>query len=135
MYLERYNKLKWCINMEIKEISNLQRKAYSNTSKIKILNELASKLSDVTDLATEIYIGTVSDNNKEFSLYLPINMKESRVYFKSKFQLDLENNLKDKKITITDEGIRNLHFLILEIDKHNKTQNEIFLKMSQIIDL
>ena len=121
--------------MEIKEISNLQKKAYSTKSKVEILNKFASKLSDVTDLATEIYIGTVSDNNKESSLYLPINMKESRVYFKSKFQLDLENNLKDKKITITDEGIRNLHFLILEIDKHNKTQNEIFLKMSQIIDL
>ena len=121
--------------MEIKEISNLQKKAYSTKSKVEILNKFASKLSDVTDLATEIYIGTVSDNNKEFSLYLPINMKESRVYFKSKFQLDLENNLKDKKITITDEGVRNLHFLILEIDKHNKTQNEIFLKMSQIIDL
>ena len=116
-------------------INKLQKKAYSTTAKVEILNNFASKLSDLTDLATEIYIGTVSDNNKEFSLYLPINMKESRVYFKSKFQLDLENNLKDKKITITDEGIRNLHFLILEIDKHNKTQNEIFLKMSQIIDL
>ncbi len=130
--------------MELKElfndiesvtISNTQKKAYSNTSKVEILNKLAVKLSDLTDLATEIYIGTVSDNNKEFSLYLPINMKENRVYFKSKFQLDLENNLKNKQITITDEGIRNLHFLILKIDKHNKTQNEIFLKISQIIDL
>ena len=116
-------------------INNLQKKAYSTKSKVEILNNVASKLSDLTDLATEIYIGTVSDNNKEFSLYLPINTKESRVYFKSKFQLDLENNLKNKKITITDEGIRNLHFLILKIDKHNKTQNEIFLKISQMIDL
>ena len=121
--------------MEIKEISNLQKKAYSTKSKVEILNKFASKLSDVTDLATEIYIGTVSNNHKEFALYLPINMKENRVYFKSKFQLDLENNIKDKEITITDEGMRNLHFLIFEIDKHNKTQNEIFLKMSQIIDL
>ena len=39
------------------------------------------------------------------------------------------------KITITDERMRNLYFLILKIDKHNKTQNEIFLKISQIIDL
>ena len=116
-------------------INKLQKKAYSTTAKVEILNNFASQLSNLTDLATEIYIGTVSDNNKEFSLYLPINMKESRVYFKSKLQVDLENNLKDKEITITDEGIRNLHFLILEIDKHNKTQNEIFLKMSQIIDL
>lgn len=122
-------------NIESVTISNTQKKAYSNTSKVEILNKLAVKLSDLTDLATEIYIGTVSDNNKEFSLYLPINMKENRVYFKSKFQLDLENNLKNKQITITDEGIRNLHFLILKIDKHNKTQNEIFLKISQIIDL
>lgn len=121
--------------MEIKEISNLQKKAYSTKSKVEILNKFASKLSDVTDLSTEIYIGTVSNNHKEFALYLPINMKENRVYFKSKFQLDLENNIKDKEITITDEGMRNLHFLIFEIDKHNKTQNEIFLKMSQIIDL
>lgn len=130
--------------MELKElfndvesvtISNIQKKAYSNTSKVEILNKLAVKLSDLTDLATEIYIGTVSDNDKEFSLYLPINRKENRVYFKSNWDLDLENNLKNKEITITDEGIRNLHFLILKIDKHNKTQNEIFLKISQIIDL
>lgn len=116
-------------------INNLQKKAYSNTSKIKILNEFANKLSDLTDLATEIYIGIVSDNGKEFSLYLPINMKDNRTYFKSNWDLDLENNLKNKEITITDEGIRNLHFLILKIDKHNKKQNEIFLKISQIIDL
>ena len=121
--------------MEIKEISNLQKKAYSTKSKVEILNKFASKLSDVTDLATEIYIGTVSDNGKEFSLYLPINMKENRTYFKSNWDLDLENNLKNKEITITDEGIRNLYFLILKINKHNKTQNEIFLKISQIIDL
>ena len=116
-------------------INKLQKKAYSTTAKVEILNNFASQLSNLTDLATEIYIGTVSDNNKEFSLYLPINMKENRVYFKSNWDLDLENNLKDKQITITDEGIRNLHFLILKIDKHNKKQNEIFLKMSQIIDL
>ena len=121
--------------MEIKEINNLQKKAYSNTSKVEILNKFASKLSDLTDLATEIYIGTVSDSCKELALYLPINKKENRVYFKSNWDLDLENNLKDKEITITDEGIRNLHFLILEIDNHNKKQNEIFLKISQIIDL
>ena len=121
--------------MEIKEVSNLQKKAYSNTSKVELLNNLASKLSDLTDLSTEIYIGTVSNNQKKFGLYLPINMKENRVYFKSNWNLDLENNIKNKEITITDEGIRNLHFLILEIDKHNKKQNEIFLKISQIIDL
>lgn len=130
--------------MELKElfndvesvtISNTQKKAYSNTSKVEILNKLAVKLSDLTDLATEIYIGTVSDNDKDFSLYLPINRKENRVYFKSNWDLDLENNLKNKEITITDEGIRNLHFLILKIDEHNKKQNEIFLKISQIIDL
>lgn len=132
-----HNKLKWCLIM--KEFNNainkLQKKAYSTTAKVELLNNLASQLSNLTDLATEIYIGTVSDNDKEFSLYLPINMNENRVYFKSKFQLDLENNLKNKQITITDEGIRNLHFLILKIDEHNKTQNEIFLKISQIIDL
>lgn len=116
-------------------INKLQKKAYSTTAKVEILNNVASKLSDLTDLATEIYIGTVSDNGKEFSLYLPINMKDNRTYFKSNWDLDLENNLKNKEITITDEGIRNLHFLILKIDKHNKTQNEIFLKISQIIDL
>ena len=116
-------------------INKLQKKAYSTTAKVELLNNLASQLSNLTDLATEIYIGTVSDNDKEFSLYLPINMNGNRVYFKSKFQLDLENNLKNKQITITDEGIRNLHFLILKIDEHNKTQNEIFLKISQIIDL
>ncbi len=116
-------------------INKLQKKAYSTRAKVEILNNFANQLSNLTDLVTEIYIGTVSDNDKEFSLYLPINMKENRVYFKSKFQLDLENNLKNKEITITDEGIRNLHFLILKIDKHNKTQNEIFLKISQIIDL
>lgn len=132
-----HNKLKWCLIMKEfnNAINNLQKKAYSNTSKIKILNEFASKLSDLTDLATKIYIGIVSDNGKEFSLYLPINMKDNRTYFKSNWDLDLENNLKNKEITITDEGIRNLHFLILKIDKHNKTQNEIFLKISQIIDL
>ena len=116
-------------------INKLQKKAYSTTAKVEILNNFASQLSNLTDLATEIYIGTVSDNGKEFSLYLPINMKENRVYFKSNWDLDLENNLENKKITITDEGIRNLHFLFLKIDKYNKTQNEIFLKMSQIIDL
>lgn len=116
-------------------INKLQKKAYSNTSKVEILNKFANQLSNLTDLATEIYIGTVSDNDKKFSLYLPINMKENRVYFKSNWDLDLEDNLKNKQIIITDEGIRNLHFLILEIDKHNKTQNEIFLKISQIIDL
>ena len=116
-------------------INKLQKKAYSTTAKVEILNNFASQLSNLTDLATEIYIGTVSDNDKEFSLYLPINMKENRVYFKSNWDLDLENNLENKKITITDEGIRNLHFLFLKIDKHNKTQNEIFLKISQIIDL
>lgn len=121
--------------MEIKEMNDIQKKAYSNTSKVKTLNKLASKLSDLTDLATEIYIGIVCDKCKELALYLPINRKENRVYFKSNWDLDLENNLKNKEITITDEGIRNLHFLILKIDKHNKTQNEIFLKMSQIIDL
>ena len=116
-------------------INKLQKKAYSTTAKVEILNNVASKLSDLTDLATEIYIGKVYDNDKEFSLYLPINMKDNRTYFKSNWDLDLENNLKNKEITITDEGIRNLHFLILKIDKHNKTQNEIFLKISQIIDL
>lgn len=116
-------------------INKLQKKAYSTTAKVEILNNFASQLSNLTDLATEIYIGTVSDNGKEFSLYLPINMKENRVYFKSNWDLDLENNLENKKITITDEGIRNLHFLFLKIDKYNKTQNEIFLKISQIIDL
>ena len=116
-------------------INKLQKKAYSTKAKVEILNNLASKLSDLTDLATEIYIGTVSDNGKEFSLYLPINMKDNRTYFKSNWDLDLENNLKNKEITITEDGIRNLHFLILKIDKHNKTQNEIFLKISQIIDL
>ena len=116
-------------------INKLQKKAYSTTAKVEILNNFASQLSNLTDLATEIYIGTVSDNDKEFSLYLPINRKENRVYFKSNWDLDLENNLENKKITITDEGIRNLHFLFLKIDKHNKTQNEIFLKISQIIDL
>ena len=116
-------------------INNLQKKAYSTKAKVEILNNVASKLSDLTDLATEIYIGTVSDNDKEFSLYLPINMKENRTYFKSNWDLDLENNLKNKEITITDEGIRNLYFLILKIDEHNKKQNEIFLKISQIIDL
>lgn len=116
-------------------INKLQKKAYSNTSKVEILNDFANQLSNLTDLATEIYIGTVSDNDKDFSLYLPINRKENRVYFKSNWDLDLENNLKNKQITITDEGIRNLYFLILKIDKHNKTQNEIFLKISQIIDL
>lgn len=130
--------------MELKElfndvesvtISNIQKKAYSNTSKVEILNKLAVKLSDLTDLATEIYIGTVSNNYKEFALYLPINMKESRVYFKSNWNLDLENNLADKEITITDEGLRNLHFLILKIDKHNEKQNEVFLKLSQMVDL
>lgn len=130
--------------MELKElfndvesvtISNIQKKAYSNTSKVEILNKLAVKLSDLTDLATEIYIGTVSNNYKEFALYLPINMKESRVYFKSNWNLDLENNLANKEITITDEGLRNLHFLILKIDKHNEKQNEVFLKLSQMVDL
>ena len=116
-------------------INKLQKKAYSTTAKVEILNNFASQLSNLTDLATEIYIGTVSDNGKEFSLYLPINMKENRVYFKSNWDLDLENNLENKKITITDEGIRNLHFLFLKIDKYNNTQNEIFLKISQIIDL
>lgn len=116
-------------------INKLQKKAYSTKAKVEILNNFANQLSNLTDLATEIYIGTVSDNDKDFSLYLPINMKENRVYFKSKFQLDLENNLKNKQITITDEGLRNVNFLILKIDKHNKTQNEIFLKISQIIDL
>ena len=116
-------------------INKLQKKAYSTTTKVEILNNFASQLSNLTDLATEIYIGTVSDNGKEFSLYLPINMKENRVYFKSNWDLDLENNLENKKITITDEGIRNLHFLFLKIDKYNKTQNKIFLKISQIIDL
>lgn len=116
-------------------INKLQKKAYSTKAKVEILNNFANQLSNLTDLVTEIYIGTVSDNDKEFSLYLPINMKENRVYFKSNWDLDLENNLENKKITITDEGIRNLHFLILKIDKHNKTQNEIFLKISQIIDL
>lgn len=116
-------------------INKLQKKAYSTKAKVEILNNFASQLSNLTDLATEIYIGTVSDNGKEFSLYLPINMKENRVYFKSNWDLDLENNLENKKITITDEGIRNLHFLFLKIDKYNKTQNEIFLKISQIIDL
>ena len=116
-------------------INKLQKKAYSTTAKVEILNNFASQLSNLTDLVTEIYIGTVSDNDKEFSLHLPINMKENRVYFKSNWDLDLENNLENKKITITDEGIRNLHFLFLQIDKHNKTQNEIFLKISQIIDL
>ena len=116
-------------------INKLQKKAYSTKAKVEILNNFANQLSNLTDLATEIYIGTVSDNGKEFSLYLPINMKENRVYFKSNWDLDLENNLENKKITITDEGIRNLHFLFLKIDKHNKTQNEIFLKISQIIDL
>ena len=116
-------------------INKLQKKAYSTTTKVEILNNFANQLSNLTDLATEIYIGTVSDNGKEFSLYLPINMKENRVYFKSNWDLDLENNLENKKITITDEGIRNLHFLFLKIDKYNKTQNEIFLKISQIIDL
>ena len=137
MYLKRYNKLKWCLIMEEfnNAINKLQKKAYSTTAKVEILNNFASQLSNLTDFTGEIYIGTVSDNDKEFSLYLPINMKENRVYFKSNWDLDLENNLKDKKITITDEGIRNLHFLILKIDKHNKTQNEIFLKISQIIDL
>ena len=116
-------------------INKLQKKAYSTTAKVEILNNFASQLSNLTDLVTEIYIGTVFDNDKEFSLYLPINMKENRVYFKSNWDLDLENNLENKKITITDEGIRNLDFLFLKIDKHNKTQNEIFLKISQIIDL
>ena len=116
-------------------INKLQKKAYSTKAKVEILNNFANQLSNLTDLATEIYIGTVSDNDKEFSLYLPINMKENRVYFKSNWDLDLENNLENKKITITDEGIRNLHFLFLKIDEHNKTQNEIFLKISQIIDL
>ena len=116
-------------------VNKLQKKAYSTKAKVEILNNFANQLSNLTDLVTEIYIGTVSDNDKEFSLYLPINMKENRVYFKSNWDLDLENNLENKKITITDEGIRNLHFLILKIDKHNKTQNEIFLKISQIIDL
>ena len=116
-------------------INKLQKKAYSTRAKVEILNNFASQLSNLTDLVTEIYIGTVSDNDKEFSLYLPINMKENRVYFKSNWDLDLENNLENKKITITDEGIRNLHFLFLKIDKHNKKQNEIFLKISQIIDL
>lgn len=116
-------------------INKLQKKAYSTRAKVEILNNFASQLSDLTDLVTEIYIGTVSDNDKEFSLYLPINMKENRVYFKSNWDLDLENNLENKKITITDEGIRNLHFLFLKIDKYNKKQNEIFLKISQIIDL
>ena len=116
-------------------INKLQKKAYSTRAKVEILNNFANQLSNLTDLATEIYIGTVSDNDKDFSLYLPINMKENRVYFKSNWDLDLENNLKNKQITITDEGIRNLYFLILKIDKHNKTQNEIFLKISQIIDL
>ena len=116
-------------------INKLQKKAYSTTTKVEILNNFANQLSNLTDLATEIYIGTVSDNGKEFSLYLPINMKENRVYFKSNWDLDLENNLENKKITITDEGIRNLHFLFLKIDKYNKTQNEICLKISQIIDL
>ena len=116
-------------------INKLQKKAYSTTAKVEILNNFASQLSNLTDFTGEIYIGTVSDNDKEFSLYLPINMKENRVYFKSNWDLDLENNLENKKITITDEGIRNLHFLFLKIDKYNKTQNEIFLKMSQIIDL
>ena len=132
-----HNKLKWCLIM--KEFNNainkLQKKAYSTRAKVEILNNFANQLSNLTDLATEIYIGTVSDNGKEFSLYLPINMKDNRTYFKSNWDLDLENNLKNKEITITNEGIRNLHFLILKIDKHNKTQSEIFLKISQIIDL
>ena len=99
-----HNKLKWCLIMkEFNDaINKIQKKAYSNTSEVEILNKFANKLSDLTDLATEIYIGTVSDNNKEFSLYLPINMKENRTYFKSNWDLDLENNLENKEITITD---------------------------------
>ena len=104
-------------------INKLQKKAYSTKAKVEILNNFANQLSNLTDLATEIYIGTVSDNGKEFSLYLPINMKENRVYFKSNWDLDLENNLKDKEITITDEGKKNINFLIMKNDKHNKTQN------------
>lgn len=122
-------------NVESIEINNIQKKAYSNTAKVEILNKVANKLSDITDLATEIYIGTVSDNNKEYGLYLPINIRNNRVYFKSNWYLDLENNIENKEITISDEGLRNLHFLILKIDKHNKEQNEVFLKLSQIIDL
>lgn len=130
--------------MELKElfndiesvaINNIQKKAYSNTAKVEILNKVASRLSDITDLATEIYIGTVSDNNKEFGLYLPINIRNNRAYFKSNWYLDLKNNIENKEITISNEGLNNLHFLILKIDKHNKEQNEIFLKLSQIIDL
>ena len=118
-----------------KDINNISKKAYSNTAKVEILNKLAVKLSDLTDLATEIYIGTVSNNHKEFGLYLPINIKDNRVYFKSNWNLDLENNLADKEITISNEGLRNLHFLILRIDKHNEEQNEVFLKLSQMVDL
>ena len=77
-------------------INKLQKKAYSTRAKVEILNNVASKLSDLTDLATEIYIGKVYDNDKEFSLYLPINMKDNRTYFKSNWDLDLENNLKNK---------------------------------------
>ena len=129
--------------MELKElfngndvtIDNVYHIAYSNSAKVEILNKLASKLSDLTDLTTEIYIGTVSNGYKEFGLYMPINIKENRVYFKSQWNLDLERNQSDKKITISDEGLRNLKFLILKISKHNEKQNEIFFKLSQMVQL
>lgn len=116
-------------------IDDIYHIAYSNSAKVEILNKLAVKLSDLTDLTTEIYIGTVSNGYKSFGLYLPINMKDNRVYFKSQWDLDLERNISDKKITISKEGLENLKFLILKIDKHNLQQNEIFFKLSQMVQL
>ena len=37
-------------------INKLQKKAYSTKAKVEILNNFANQLSNLTDLATEIYI-------------------------------------------------------------------------------
>lgn len=110
-------------NMEIKDITQKT----SNSEKLSLLSKLAVELSDVTTLSQSVYIGTY--NNE--ALYLNIN--EPNIYYKYLgFHITLKEG-DNGDIMLNDEGLRNLHFLILRIDNHNKKENDFINKLREIL--
>lgn len=109
--------------MEIKDIT----KKMNNNDKILLLKKLAVELSDKTSFSDSVYIGTYNDN----SLYISIN--EPNIFYKYLGYKIIINDDDNGNVIISNEGLDNLKFLIIRIDKYNQKENDFFKKLKEIL--
>lgn len=109
--------------MEIKDIT----KNMDNNTKIVLLKKLAVELSDKTSFSDSIYIGSYNDNG----LYLSIN--EPNIFYRYLGYKIIINDDDNGNVIIDDDGLDNLKFLVIRINKYNQKENDFFKKLKEIL--